>query len=353
LLHRSERRLYVLADRAQVGVRCVPPAEAGAALLFMTGSPLHIAALSGMARERGFSLDEGGLSRGAFGPRIAATEEQIYESLDLPYIPPEIRDGEDELAAARRGALPRLVCRQDIRGDLHMHTEWSDGRDTTADMVAACAALGYAYMAITDHSPHSGAARNLTADSVKRQAEEIEQLRERYPQMTILQGCEVDILPDGQLDFPDRVLEALDIVLASLHEHAGHGPDQLLRRYVAAMRHPLVTAITHPTNRLVPHRPGYDLEYDRLFAAAVETGTIIEIDGAPAHLDLDGALARRAIAAGATVMINSDCHRADMLHRQMMLGLTTARRGWVEPRNVLNTRPIEEIRGVVAAKRAR
>jgi len=219
-------------------------------------------------------------------------------------------------------------------------------------MVEACAALGYEYMAMTDHSPHSAASRNLSIDGVKKQAEEIAGLREQYPGIAILHGCEVDILPDGRLDFPDQILETLDIVLASLHEHAGHGPNQLMQRYASAMNHPLVTIITHPTNRVVPSRPGYDLDYDRLFEMAVETGTILEIDGAPSHLDLNGALARRAVAAGATVSIDSDCHRAALLRRQMDLGIVTARRGWVEPRHVLNARSLPELRLTIASKRA-
>src|SRR5262249_32674193 len=162
----------------------------------------------------------------------------------------------------------------------------------------------------------------------------------RYPDITILHGCEVDILSDGRLDFPDRVLERFDIVLASLHDGAGHGPEQLMKRYLSAMRHPLVALITHPTNRIVPHRAAYDLDYDRLFEAAVDTKTILEIDGSPAHLDLDGALARRAIAVGADLAVDSDCHRAELLDRQMQLGILTARRGWVEPRHVVNTRPL-------------
>jgi DNA polymerase (family 10) len=218
-------------------------------------------------------------------------------------------------------------------------------------MVAMCRGLGYEYVAITDHSPHSAATRNLTADAVKRQAEEIAEVRARFPAMTILHGCEVDILANGTLDFPNRVLEQFDIVLASLHERAGQDGPELLERYARAMRHPLVTVITHPTNRLVPNRPGYDLDYERLFELAVETNTVVEIDGSPAHLDLDGTLARLAIEAGATVCIDSDCHRADMLDRQMQLGLLMARRGWVEPRHVLNTRPIEEVRQVIGAKR--
>ena len=186
---------------------------------------------------------------------------------------------------------------------------------------------------------------------MKRQADEIAGLREHYPQIAILHGCEVDILPDGRLDFPDRVLERFDLVLASLHDSAGHSPDQLMKRYASTMQHPLVTLITHPTNRLVPFRRGYPHDYDRLFEHAVEHRTAVEIDGAPSHLDLDGALARRAIAAGATVAVSSDSHRAEMLRTQMDLGIVTARRGWVEPRHVLNTRPLAEVRAFIAAKR--
>src|SRR5439155_4203772 len=272
--------------------------------------------------------------------------------LGLACIPPEIRNGEDEVDQAAGGPLPTLVNRHDIRGDLHPHTMWSDGRDSIDAMVAACRALGYQYVAITDHSPHSAATRNLTVDGAKQQAEEIAAARDRYPGIAILHGCEVDILPDGRLDFPDRVLQRFDIVLASLHERAGHSPDQLMKRYAGAMRHPLVTLITHPTNRMVPHKRGYELDYDRLFEMAVDTRTVVEIDGSPSHLDLDGELARRAIAAGATVAIDSDCHRAELLDRQMDLGIATARRGWVEPRHVLNTRPLEDVKAVIAAKRA-
>jgi DNA polymerase (family 10) len=351
-LHRSERRLYLLIDRVQVGVRLPEPASAGAELLYLTGSRPHFAALKDRAGARGLRLTSAGLfSRdGALCPSSA--EEEIYAALELPCIPPEIRNGDGEIDVAERGALPSLVSRHEIRGDLHMHTEWSDGRDPIESMVQTCRALGYEYMAITDHSPHSNASRSLTLESVARQAEEIAQLRGRYPDIGILHGCEVDILADGTLDFPDRILERFDIVLASLHESAGQSRDALMNRYIAAMRHPLVSVITHPTNRLVPHRPPYDLDYDRLFDLAVETGTVLEVDGSPAHLDLDGALARRAVAAGATVSVDSDCHRAELLERQMHLGIVTARRGWVEPRHVLNTRPLHEVRALIAAKRA-
>jgi DNA polymerase (family X) len=351
VLHRSERQLYVVMDRLQVGVRLPEPANAGATLLHMTGSAAHLDALRTHAAAAGWRLGAGGLygTDGTFRPM--ATEDDLYAVLGLPCIPPEIRNGDEEIVRAARGDLPALVTRRDIRGDLHMHSTWSDGRDPIDAMVQGCRALGYEYMAITDHSPHSAAARNLTADGVRKQADEIARLREQHPDIAILHGCEVDILVDGRLDFPDKILERFDLVLASLHERAGHSPDQLMKRYESAMKHPLVTLITHPSNRIVPNRPAYDLDYDRLFALAVDTGTVLEIDGAPSHLDLDGALARRAIAAGATVSIDSDCHRAEMLGRQMQFGIVTARRGWVEPRHVLNTRSLADLRAHVAAKR--
>src|SRR4029079_15089088 len=164
-----------------------------------------------------------------------------------------------------RRSLPLLRDGSDIRGDRHMHSTWSDGRDAIEAMVDACRVLGYEYMAITDQSEHSAAIRNLTADGVRRQADEIAVLRERYRDITILHGCEVDILPNGRLDFPDRILERFDIVLASPHERAGHPPAQLLRRHTASVRHPLVTIVTHPTNRMIPNNKGYDLDYERVF----------------------------------------------------------------------------------------
>src|SRR5262249_38915086 len=313
LLHRSRRRLYTLSERVQVGVRTVDPSVAGAALVHLTGSTAHVDALRARAVAAGVTLTSSGVCAGDGRVLAAATQADVYGALGLPFIPAEIRQGLDEVDTAARGVLPQLVTGADIRGDLHMHSTWSDGRDPIDAMAAGCAALRYEYMAITDHSPHSAASRNLTVDGVARQAEEIAAARERHPALAILHGCEVDILPDGSLDFPDRILERFDIVLASLHDPAGQPPDQLLQRSIAAMKHPLVATITHPTNRLVPTRRGYDLDYERLFAAAAETGTVVEIDGAPAHLDLDGALARRAIGAGATVCIDSDCHRADLL----------------------------------------
>jgi DNA polymerase (family 10) len=353
ILHRSERRLYVLTDGVQIGIRCPLPSQAGATLLHLTGSHAHVGQLRARAARRQWSLEPKGLVRNQGQPPLGATEVDIYNALEMLWVPPEIRNGDDELAAAEAGTLPTLISRADIRGDLHMHTNYSDGRDTVEAMVQASVALGYEYIAITDHSQRSAASRSLSIDDVRRQADEIATLRQCYPQIAILHGCEVDILRDGRLDFADKILEQFDIVLASLHERAGHGPEQLLRRYLEAMRHPLVTLITHPSNRLVPNRAGYPIDYDQLFAAAVETGTVVEVDGAPSHLDLEGPLARRAMLAGALIAIDSDSHRADALERQMEFGLKTARRGWLEARHVMNARPLRAIRELIAGKRGR
>jgi DNA polymerase (family 10) len=350
VLHRAPRRLYVAVAGTQVGIRCVEPRTSGAVLLHMTGSAAHLTSLRRIASERGWTLDASGL-RHPDGRQLAASEEEIYEALNLQMIPPELRTGAGEIEAARQRAIPHLLTRSAIKGDLHMHSLWSDGRSSTEAMIQSAIAIGHEYIAITDHSERSAASHTLTVDALERQSEEIARLRERYPQIVILHGCEVDIMPSGALDFPDAVLERLDIVLASLHDRAGHSPARLLERYLGAMRHPLVSLITHPGNRLVPHRAAYEIDYDRLFEAAVETGTAVEIDGAPGHLDLDGAAARRAAAAGATIVVDSDCHRAELLDFQMRLGVTMARRGWVEARHVLNTRPIDAVGAFIAAKR--
>jgi DNA polymerase (family 10) len=275
----------------------------------------------------------------------------VYRQAGLPPIPAELRHASGEIEAAARGALPSLVHREQIRGDLHMHTTYSDGRDTMAHMVAGCRSLGYEYIAITDHSQGAAASRTLSVDDVARQREEIERLRAGLPGLAILHGVEVDVLLDGSLDFPDRVLEGFDIVLASMHESGRQDPRTLTRRCIQAIRHPLVNIISHPANRLVGRTAGYALDFDAVYAAAAETGTALEIDGAPAHLDLDGEHARAAATAGVTIAVDSDCHRARALQRNMQMAIGTARRGWVETRHVLNTRPLDAIRAFVAAKR--
>jgi DNA polymerase (family 10) len=336
-LFQTSRRVLLRYQQTEIDVRIAALDEYGSALHIATGAPAHVAAVRGRHP----------------GTRLCAREEDVYADARLDFIVPELRHDTGEVEAAAARAIPVLVGREDIRGDLHMHTIYSDGRDSVATMVQAAAALGYEYIAITDHSARSAASRTVTVDALQRQRDEIERVRERFPALTVLHGIEVDIMPDGRLDFDDRILEPLDIVLASLHDGAGHDGARLTRRCLEAIRHPLVNVISHPANRLVGRNPGYDLDFETVYAAAAESGTALEIDGAPSHLDMDGEHARAAVAAGVTVTIDSDCHKATLLDRQMRLGVGTARRGWVQARHVLNTRPVSEVRAFVAAKRRR
>jgi len=335
VLHRTARRALVSVRGTEVDIRVAAPDEFGTMVFAATGAPGHVAHM----RRRRSGLD------------LCAREEDVYARAGLPWIPPELRNDSGEIEAALAGRLPRLVERTDIRGDLHMHSTYSDGQDTVEAMLRAAAALGYEYAAITDHSENAAASRTVMPDQLARQRDEIERLRPLFPSMEILHGLEVDILQDGRLDCADAILERLDIVLASLHDHSGQGPEALTRRCLRAIHHPLVNVITHPSNQIVGRRPGYSMDFEAIYAAAAGTGTALEIDGAPSHLDLDGAHARAAVAAGVTVTIDSDCHRASGLERQMTFGIGTARRGWVEARNVLNTRPMHEVKAFIRAKR--
>lgn len=351
VLNRNHTTGVVEFERDRVTFHTTRPEAAGAALVWHTGARAHTRELVRRAKSRELEISSLGVQGRKTAQVVPArSEEQVYDLLGLPFIAPELREGHGEIEAAETGALPALVDRRHIRGDLHMHSTWSDGRDDIEAMTRQSVELGYQYMAITDHSQSSGSAGGLTIERLERQRREIDEVQGRFPNITILHGAEVDILPDGQLDYPDAVLAGLDIVLASLHDSAGQSGSRLTERYLRAIRHPLVNIVTHPTNRLVGYRSGYNLDFPVLFEAAAETGTVLEIDGAPAHLDMDGALTRRAIAAGVMVSIDSDCHRAEWLDRQMTFGVATARRGWVEPAHVLNTRPLPELRQILARK---
>jgi DNA polymerase (family X) len=352
VVERGTSSVTVKTDRGPVRLLLAVPEHAGSALVWHTGSRAHVMQLQLRAEGLGLSFEDSMLKSN--GTDLAcATEDDFYKRLGLPFIAPELRDGLGELEAALRGQLPKLISHIHIRGDLHMHSTWSDGRDTMNDMILASRQLGYEYIAITDHSEHAFSSRKLSADDVPRQRQEVEALRLRHPAIAILHGIEVDIMQDGTLDFDDELLGSFDIVLASLHDHGGHEGTRLTERYLSAIRHPLVNVITHPANRSPAHSIGYEVDFDRLFAAAAETGTAMEIDGAPGHLDMDGALARRAVSAGVTLVVDSDCHRAEALARQMRFGIGTARRGWIEPQHVLNTRHVDDVRAFVARKRER
>lgn len=352
VLARTASMVSVATARGTVSMYVTAPDHYGAALVWHTGSRTHTEALRARAESMDLLFESGQLRRRSGVILPTTSEEDVYRYLELPYIAPELREAGDEIAAACRGDLPPLVSAVHIRGDLHMHTSWSDGRDTVEMMAFAATELGYEYVAITDHSERAWSSRTLTTADIPRQREEVLALRENLPGIEVLQGVEVDIMKDGSLDFDDELLAGFDIVLASLHDHGGQSAAELTKRYLGAIHHPLVNVITHPANRSPAASEGYQIDFDRIFAAAAETGTALEIDGAPGHLDMDGHLARRAVAAGVTVTIDSDCHRAEALARQMRFGIATARRGWVEPRHVLNTRSVDAVRAFIADKRA-
>ena len=352
VLNRTAGRIAVATERGPIEVVVATPEQTGAALVWHTGPGLHVQQLQARASARGLRFSDARLTDR--GREVACpSENDLYRHLGLPYVAPELRDSTDALEAAEQGRLPQLLSPLHVRGDLHSHTNWSDGRDTVEQMVATARQLGYEYFAITDHSEHSAASRTLAPEDVARQAAEIDSARRSVPGIEVLHGVEVDIMPDGQLDFDDALLAGFDIVLASLHDDAGDSGPRLLARYLHALEHPLVNVITHPANRTPGGYDGYDLDYDRLFDAAAATGTALEVDGSPAHLELDGALARRAVSRGVTLVVDSDGHRTESLGRQLQFGIGTARRGWVEPRHVLNTQGISTVRAFVKAKRDR
>ena len=350
----GSRDMTIRTGRGDVTLHLTVPEQAGAALVWHTGSRAHVDILRLRAQRAGLRFDDAILSRaGEAGILECPREENVYAALGLPFIAPELRNGDDEIAAAERGELPMLLSDEHIRGDLHTHSNWSDGRNSIADMVSAGKQLGYDYLAITDHSERAWSSRKLALTDIEKQREEIQALRSRVRGIDILHGIEVDIMADGSLDFEDHVLEGFDVVLASLHDPADQDHERLTERYLRAIRHPLVNVITHPANRSPAVSPGYNVDFDRLFEAAAQTGTAMEVDGAPGHLDMDGRVSRRAAAAGVTIVVDSDCHRVESLSRQMRFGVGTARRGWLGPEHVLNTRSVTDVRAFVARKRAR
>lgn len=349
---RKPASVTVTTERSDVTIHVAERTAAGAALACLTGSVRHVTQLAALAESLRFRLEPGQLTD-SLGVRVPCdTEEEFYERLGLPFIPPELRHGSGEIEAAQQGPLPLLLSELHIRGDLHMHTTWSDGRDSIDAMARASRALGYEYIAITDHSASSAASRSVALDQIAAQRTELRYAAHAHPTIQILHGIELEILPDGTLDFENHVLEDFDIVLASLHNHAGQPGEMLTDRYLRTMANPFVNIITHPANRSPLDLCGYDLDWERLFDAARETGTALEIDGAPGHLDMDGALAGQAAAAGAMLVVDSDCHQSDTLARQMLFGIAMARRGWIGPQHVLNTGNVDDVRAFVARKRA-
>jgi DNA polymerase (family 10) len=345
LAHGATRTTIVLRSAIQVDLRVVPAHSYGAALLYFTGSKSHNIALRGLANERGWKLNEYGLFHG--NRRIAgATEAEIYKRLGLDYVPPELREDRGEVELARKHQLPHLVNLGDIRGDLHAHTDWSDGTASIAEMASAAKERGYEYLAITDHSQRVTVAHGLDAARLSRQIGQIERLNEKLDGFTLLKGTEVDILADGRLDLPDRILSRLDIVVAAVHYKFDLSRAAQTERIIRAMDNPYVTIIAHPTGRLIGEREPYDIDIDRLVSAAKERGCFFEINAEPDRLDLDDVHAKAAKTVGVKVAISTDAHATNTL-AYMRFGIDQARRGWLDADDVINTRSLAQLRKLI------
>ncbi len=324
-----------------VDLRIAKPAQLGNLLQHFTGSGRHNAALREAAVRRGLHVSEYGLLDDAIGrTRTCATEQEVYELLGLTYIEPELRENRGELDAARLdggAGLPTLIELGDIRGDLHSHTVASDGHNTIEEMAVAARELGYEYLAITDHSATHGFGNDVSPEQLRRQIELVHEANGRVEGIELLAGSEVNILPDGSLDYEDELLGSLDWIIASAHTSFGMDERAMTERLVAAIEHPLVDAIGHPTGRKIDQREPYALDLEAVFAAAARTGTFLEINANPDRRDLSDVNARAAVRAGVTLLIDSDAHRVRTL-QNMRWGVATARRAWLSAADVANTR---------------
>ncbi len=338
-----------LRNGLQVDLRVVAEDSYGAALLYFTGSKAHNIALRQLAVERGWKLNEYGLFEGR---KLLAgrTEAELYRRLGLATVPPELREDHGEVDAARRGKLPHLVALDDIRGDLHVHTTASDGTASLADMAAAARARGYAYLAVTDHSPRMAMVHGLDARRLGRQIDEIERLNAKLSGFTILTSIEVDILEDGALDLPDEVLRRLDLVVAAVHSRFNLPIAKQTERVLRAMDNRLLTIVAHPTGRLINERPAYEIDVERVLRGAAERGCFLEVNSQPDRLDLADTHCRLAKEIGVRLAISTDAHAPAQLEF-IRFGLDQARRGWLEPADVLNTRDLAGLRALLRHRR--
>jgi DNA polymerase (family 10) len=340
------RASILLKCDLQVDLRVVPEESYGAALHYFTGSKSHNIAVRQIAQKRGLKINEYGVYRGK--TRIAGeTEESVYRAVDLSYIPPELRENRGEIPAARSGRLPRLLELSDLQGDLHVHTNATDGHNTLLEMAIAGRSHGLQYLAITDHSRHLTVARGLDPLRLARQCDEIDALNENLEGITLLKGIEVDILEDGSLDLPDRVLAKLDLVLGAVHSKFDLSRARQTERVLRAMSHPHFTMLAHPSGRIIHERPPYDIDMPRIIREAGRRGCFLELNAHPDRLDLLDIYCQMAKEEGVLIGVDSDAH-STFEFENLRFGIGQARRGWLERQNVLNTRPLGELRTLIS-----
>lgn len=344
LMSGDTRAAVTLGSGLQVDLRVVPPECYGAALVYFTGSKEHNVKLRRRAVEQGLRISEYGVFREPGGDLVAGREEaDIYAAVGLPWVPPELREDRGEIEAAAANVLPRLIDRQDLRGDLHMHSVWSDGRATIEEMVEACAARGYEYMVISDHSKALAMTNGLDAYRLREQWKEIAEVQARHPEIRILKAMEVDILADGSLDLENEMLAGLDLVLVSLHSRLDMPGEQQTERVLRALEHPEVNVFCHPTARIINRRKPVEMDVDLVLRRAAELGVAVELNSSPHRLDLKDDHLRLARQLGCRIVISTDSHRTTELDL-MRCGIEQARRAGLEPGDVINTLPYEEMR---------
>ncbi|HSE83585.1 MAG TPA: DNA polymerase/3'-5' exonuclease PolX [Thermodesulfobacteriota bacterium] len=331
----------ILKNGVQVDLLVMKPDSYGAALVYFTGSRDHTIKLRTIAQRKGLRINEYGIFRG--DKKVAGeTEEDVYEALGLPWMPPEIREDRGEIEAAFDGRLPNLVEPDDIKGDLHMHSKWSDGKGTIEEMVLSAKKMGYEYVAITDHSPSSRIAGGLSVESLYEKKKEVEAVKKKVKGIKVLMGAEVDIKSDGSLDYPDDVLRDLDVVLVSIHSGFKMDRDSMTARIIKAVKNPLSHVLTHPTGRLIGEREAYQVDIDEVIRAVKKYGKAIEVNSHYMRLDLNDINVKKAIDSGTKILISTDSHHPNHLG-MMRLGVATARRGWAGKEDVLNTVPFDEL----------
>ena len=359
-----------LVDGLQATLRLVDGDHWGAALCHATGNQAHIAALSEHALERGWRLDESGLTAlpgtrksgnglpkkpGLNGEnRYFDSEESLYEFIGLQWVPPELREDARVVDAALRHEIPRLISAGEILGELHGHTTWSDGKSTVAEMAEAARSKGYSFWAVTDHSIGLGVTRGVDAEALLNQRREIDATNEHYAAMGIdfrlIQGTEVEVLGDGELGLPDDVLASLDVVVASIHSGLRQDRQRITERCLKAIHNPYVDILGHPTGRILGRRPPSDIDLEQVMRACADTGTAIEINANPERLDLSAEHARQAVDLGCTIVINSDAHSVSQLDL-MPYGIHTARRAWLGSEDVLNAKPLDDLLALLRRNR--
>lgn len=348
--HGEKKAVALLRGGVMCDLMVVTDESYGAAWLTATGSDHHSIRLRQLAQEHGWTLNQYGIFDASEKRLAGATEEEMYARLGMDFVPPELREDRGEVEAALRHALPSLATADDLRGDLHMHSRYSDGAATIEEMARACMERGYAYMAITDHSQGLGVANGLSVERLQEQAEEVRRLNAELAPFVILHGTEVNIRADGALDYDDETLARLDWVVASVHGAFHRTREEQTARVIRALENPYVSIVAHPTGRILNRRDGIDVDMDEVIRAAARTGSALEINSGPDRLDLNDIHARAAREAGVPICVNSDAHHPEHLG-WVDLGLSVARRAWCSADGLLNAQPVEAVRDLVARKR--